>query len=505
VKALITTTGGMLCALATLPACDPPLSSSPGSADADQASPHHPDGQLPDRYTLGEGASEDTDDPGPSPILDEHDLASADYVMLGSEAMELAGSGLAALGDLDGDSLDDFAVAAPELGSWDGFLGGAYVLRAPPPGTWRLPAADILIEGTTEQQWLGTTIAPVWDMDGDGVHELMLGSPDEDGAQYGQGGAYLFTSAQLGPGDYELFSDEAYAIVRGSLEHMEMGCGGDGRGDLNGDGVGDLLVGSEDDLWIYMGPISGESYEYDADAALHAGSEYSTYGGGPTHAGDLDGDGLGDLATHYFIDGEYSVFLHLGPFEGHRSQDDAHAVLLPEAEDYLKYLSLSGGHDLDGDGLDDLAIGAPRNDNAGENAGAVHILTSLPEGEFGIGDARAVVYGPDAHAEAGAVVDASGDVDGDGQLDLLAGAPSFQDARGAAFLVYGPFTGTYSMSDGDVMMRGMTEGGTAGAAVAHAGDIDGDGLGDILVGAPLDDTNGEEAGAAFLVLGASLP
>jgi len=435
-------------------------------------------------------------------LLAEHDLEAADAIMLGSEPGEQAASGFAALGDVDGDSRDDFAVATPMLGSWASELGGAYVLRAPPTGTWRLPAADIVVEGSQPDHELGTSVSAAWDMDGDGLSELILGGPGEDGLDTNTGSVYLFGSALLGPGAYELGPADADASVRGSTELMDLGLAADGRGDLDGDGLGDLLVSSEFDLWIFHGPLSGDHFEYDAGASIHSLDGGDIFSWSARHVGDVDGDGLGDIATGTYNRG--LVRLLLSPTSGRSFIEDADLQLEQEASgDYLGK-AIAGGTDLDGDGLSDFLVGAERNDSGGNAAGVVYVFTTLPSGDASASTADAQILGPEELAQVGVSLDFAGDVDGDGEQDIIIGAPYLFDERGAAFLILGPVSGSVSLADRDVMMRGMTEGGQAGMAVAGAGDVDGDGLDDVLVGAPWDNTSGSYAGAAFLIYGSSL-
>jgi hypothetical protein len=440
--------------------------------------------------------------PEPVPLLAEHDLEAADAIMLGSEPGEQAASGFAALGDVDGDGRDDFAVATPRLGTWASELGGAYILRAPPTGTWRLPAADIVVEGSQPDHELGTAVSAAWDMDGDGISELILGGPGEDGLDTDTGSLYVFGSALLGPGAYELGPGDAVASVRGSTERMDLGLAADGRGDLDADGLGDLLVSSEFDLWIFHGPLGGDHFEYDADAFIHSADGGDVFSWSARHVGDVDGDGLGDIATGTYNRG--LVRLLLGPHSGHILVEDADAQIEQEASGDYTGRAIAGGTDLDGDGLSDFLVGAERNDNAGNAAGVVYVFTTLPSGDASASTADAQILGPEELAQVGASLDFAGDVDGDGEQDLIIGAPYMLEERGAAFLVLGPVIGSVSLADRDVMMRGMTEGGLAGTAVAGAGDVDGDGLDDLLVGAPWDDTNGSYAGAGFLIYGASL-
>ena len=447
-------------------------------------------------------ADEDTGGPEPVTLLDDRDLFDADVIMLGGRPYDEAGSSLVALGDVDRDGLDDFAVGAREMSDWAESLGGGYVLRAPPAGSWRLPAADMVIEGVVPMGQLD--VAGAMDMDGDGLAELVLSGRY---ASSGVGAAYVMPGDQLGPGVYQLDVDEAVApiwgAVDGSTDHEHLYCSS-ASGDLDGDGRGDLVLYTDEESLFFLGPVVGDLSYSDADGALtnRADNEDPLF----THAGDLNGDGVGDLlAVVHDLDNLGSVAVLLGPITASTDLGDYDALLQGDDEFEEDSAIVEAGRDFDGDGLDDIVVGDCLDDAVVENSGAVYLFTGLPTGVQDLSTAEATITGSEQFERAGWTNAFAGDVNGDGEQDLLVGSPVWQDSQGAVFLVLGPLSGgTMGTDEADLMIRGPGDYVGVGEYLSSAGDVDGDGLDDFLIGTPDDDTSGHQAGAAFLFYGGSL-
>jgi len=169
--------------------------------------------------------------------------------------------------------------------------------------------------------------------------------------------------------------------------------------------------------------------------------------------------------------------------------------------------SVSTAGDVDGDGLSDILVGAVYYDEGGSNAGKAYLVlgSSLSGASMNLSAADHAFIGEVDEDYAGCSVSTAGDVDGDGLSDVLVGADDNDDGglnAGKAYLVLGSSLSGASMnlSAADHAFIGEDVGDATGVAVSTAGDVDGDGLSDVLVGADENDDGGSSAGKAYLLI-----
>jgi hypothetical protein len=235
--------------------------------------------------------------------------------------------------------------------------------------------------------------------------------------------------------------------------------------------------------------------------------------------GDLDGDGLGDFVIGAWghAGGAGKVYLILGQRDGWRSGlslAEADAAFEGEASEDFAGLSVAGLGDVNGDQVPDFAVGAQGNDQGGQNCGKTYLMfgkREIPWGShFSLANADVSILGAESRDFAPFTVSGAGDVNGDGLDDILIAAP--RRPPGQVFLIMGraraEWPAEMSLASADASFLGGSAVGPAGYDatgfdVAGAGDVNGDGLDDFLIGAPLRDSlgPGSSSGQAYLILG----
>ncbi len=379
-------------------------------------------------------------------------------------------------------------------------------------GDYPVEQASVRLYASEPQQHAGRVLAS-GDVDGDGAEELLVTTVRDDDYE---GGAWLLSALPEGQGSLE----EHGLRLEGSGSTLGAGRAAS-LGDTDGDGLADLLISApypgSDALLLLAAP-----FEQDLELA-EAGTRLAGEDGGTTghdaQLVDLDGDGLCDVVAGapggFGSSDAGAVFLVHAPIaEGTTSLAlEARATLAGAEPGDGAGRTLRAGGDVDGDGLADLLVGAYGHDAAGQASGAAYLLPSGSIMAMDGADLSAAAHrfhGEAAGDTAGFAVSGAGDVDGDGLSDLLIGADCAGDAgelSGKAYLILGGGLGATtwaSLAVADAELIGEEPGDRAGVALGGAGDVDGDGRADVLVGACYSGQSASNGGKAYLMLGDAL-
>jgi hypothetical protein len=462
-------------------------------------------------------------------------LAAADCVFVGEFAGDYAGFSVARAGDVDGDGLGDFIIGAQggsEMGSGAGkthlILGGSI------GGSTRidLSDADYTFWGEAAGDRAGYAVSTAGDLDGDGLADLLFGATSNDRSADGAGAAYVLMGSSLGA-DQVIRLSEADVIIVGESTDERVGTAVSTGGDINGDGLDDIILGSQTNndggyqagkTYLVLSPLGGVGPEIsasDADFSFIGEEAGDCAGFSAQTAGDVDGDGLGDTVVGAYgndgggEDAGRGYLILGGGLAGDAEIDlsDADFTFTGEAAGDRAGAVVAGAGDVDGDGSDDVLVGAFQNDDGGIDAGKAYLILSSSLGvgsSIDLSEADNTLIGEVYGDSAGRIVSSAGDVDGDGLGDLLVGAMGNDDGgtnAGKTYLVLGSsvsLPSTMSLSDADAALIGEAQDDYSGGSASTAGDVDGDGLGDVLVGSYYNDEGGESAGKVYLMFGGGM-
>lgn len=358
------------------------------------------------------------------------------------------GSAVASVGDLDGDGREDVAVGAWSDSSHGSLAGAAYVFTS---GAGSADTADAVIYGDSASDYAGWTLGAAGDVDGDGRDDLFVSAHGDDGAADGAGAVFFFLSPVRGA----LTLADADVVLRGASEDDGAGASAASLGDVNGDGYDDFAVGAPGD----------------------------------------DTGGIDAGAAYVFF----------GPLRNDRTTAEADCAIHGKAMRQWVGAAVAAAGDVNGDGQPDLLVGATGDSLVGAGAGAAFLFHGPLRGTVSTDAAAGRFFGAADGDQLGAQVASAGDLNRDGFADIVIGAPmadgeAGEDA-GAAYVFLGPVEGSFSATAAAGRIEGGNEGAMAGAAVASAGDVDGDAHDDLLVGTPGDSRAGVDAGAAVLFYG----
>ena len=483
------------------------------------------------------------------------------FVVRGLNADD-SGSGIvvSSAGDINGDGIDDILIGAPGTDPHGATgAGGAYVIfgqDTATDGNFATPydlatldgANGFRMNGVTAGDLAGWFVSDAGDVNGDGIDDLMVG------AEYGNnraGATYVvFGQDTATAGDFSASMD--LASLDGTNGFVINGINSSSHtarvsfaGDVNGDGINDMLVGAWAASTTYV--VFGRDAATDGNFAatfnlsdLDGTNGFAMHGSGSvgavvSNAGDINGDGIEDMlmgapfgsanggssGAVYVVygqntatAGDFAASISLGTLDG----SNGFIVNGLNAGDRLEGVSAAG--DVNNDGVGDFLMGAWQADANGSDSGRAYVVfgrDTATNGNFPAsfdlntldGTNGFTLNGANAGDNAGLRLASVGDVNGDGVDDILVSASEANGSTGEVYLIFGQDTavsgdfaanfdlGSLDGTEGFVF-KGVDLGDRAGRALSNAGDVNGDGVNDLLIHAPGADSG---AGETYVVYG----
>ncbi|MEQ8466042.1 hypothetical protein [Coleofasciculus sp. E1-EBD-02] len=398
----------------------------------------------------------------------------------------------------------------------------------------------------------GRSVSGAGDINGDGIDDLIIGAPRADpNGNLSAGETYVvFGNSEGFNASLELseLNGSNGFVINGIDRGDYSGISVSGAGDINGDGIDDLIIGARNadpngnlsagETYVVFGNSEGFNASLELSELngsngfiINGIDRFDNSGGSVSRAGDINGDGIDDLIIDASLaDPAGETYVVFGNSEGFNASlelselngSNGFVINGIDAGDESGS-SVSGAGDINGDGIDDLIIGARGADpNGNFRAGETYVVfgnskgfnASLELSELN-GSNGFVLNGIDVFDQSGSSVGGAGDINGDGIGDLIIGArnadPNGNSFAGETYVVFGNskgFNASLELSElngsNGFVINGIDRGDRSGYSVSGAGDINGDGIDDLIIGATLANPNGNSgAGETYVVFGNS--
>ncbi len=457
---------------------------------------------LPSRLALeGTTIALEIDDRGAAyPITVDPLLSSPSWTAESNRASTYFGVSVATAGDVNGDGFSDVVVGAYGYDNGETNEGRAYLFLGSPGGLGGSPAWTA--ESNQAFSYFGYWVATAGDVNGDGYSDVVVAADSYDNGQVDEGRAYVYHGSAAGLGAAPAW------IAESDLAEAYFGVSAATAGDVNGDGFSDVVVGApgydngptnKGRAFVYLGSPAGLAAT--PASSMDAGGAGATFGNSVATAGDVNGDGFDDVVVgdQYYGETDVGAFFVFHGSAGGLGETFAEAATGSQPGSLLG-ISVSTAGDVNGDGYSDVIAGAWYYSNGEISEGAVFLYSGAAGGVVG---PVWTVEGNQTNAHYGFAVSTAGDVNGDGFSDVIVGAHGYDNGqanegraflyKGSAFGLSGTPSWTAESDQADALF---------GISVATAGDVNGDGFSDIIVGAEVYDNGETDEGRAFVYHGA---
>lgn len=429
---------------------------------------------------------------------------TANWSAQGNQASAFFGFSVAPAGDVNGDGYGDVIIGADGYDNGELNEGRAYLYYGSEAGL--SATAGWMVEGNQQNAQMGSSVATAGDVNGDGYSDVLVAAPFYDNGQADEGRVLVFFGAQSG------LSTVANWTMEIDIVSARFGESLSSAGDVNGDGYGDVIIGasrinngqtSEGRAFAYYGSATGLALTPDWSA--EGNQVGAMFGNSVGLAGDVNGDGYGDVIVGavQYENGEFDegrAYVYQGSASGLSSNPSWSA----ESEQSSAWFGISAATagDVNGDGFSDVIVGAHQYDAGQSNEGRAYVYLGsaggLSLGEKWTAESNQIV------ASYGHAVASAGDVNGDGYCDVIVGAPDYDNSEtdeGATFVYLGSDSGISTIHSWSA--EGDQAGANFGDSVGSAGDVNGDGFSDVIVGAARYDNGEIDEGRAFVYHGSA--
>jgi hypothetical protein len=459
------------------------------------------------------------------------------FVVNGTEPGNFSGVAVSKTGDINGDKIDDVAIGS--FGADPNGVNAAGKSQVVFGGK-NFPASIDLsqlngqngftLDGTDAEGFSGGSLGNIGDINGDGLSDFVIGAfgAPVNGQNNAGKASVVFGNNQGFPANFNLstLNGSNGFTITGTNAFDYAGLSVSGTGDINGDGSSDLLISAPGPLggtpgksYVIYGRTTGFAPNLNL-AEINGTNGFIINGidgnsSGSVSSGDINGDRVPDLiigadgGTTNGGNNAGKVYVILGEPGGFSNSVDVTAlngttgfVIAGLSPEERAGIAISSGGDVNGDGIEDIVIGAPgASPNNQINAGKTYVIFGTNKGFPLIvnpaelnGSNGFTVFGFDPQGSSGSAVSIAGDINKDGFDDVLIGASGAnsdgKNNAGKTFVILGrkEFPSALSLAEingkNSFVLNGVEQDGLSGTAVSGAGDVNGDGIDDVIVGSP---------------------